>query len=89
MARVGVADALLVEPADPLLDLVGGVAEDDDVADAGLADCVEHVLEDRPAVEASEGLRRPNRLAALAARTTAATLTGDPSRHRRCGRCRR
>ena len=59
VARVGVADAVLVEPLDAVLDLVGGVAEDDDdFVDPGLADRVEDVLEDRPAVEAGKRLRR-------------------------------
>ena len=60
MARIGIADALLRQPVDAVLDLLRRVTEDDDdLVDPGRPDGIEDVLEDRPALEEREGLRRP------------------------------
>jgi hypothetical protein len=59
VARIGVADALLREPVDTVLDLLRRVAEDDDdLVDAGRPDRVQNVFKDRPSLEERQGLRR-------------------------------
>ncbi len=60
VARIGIADAVLRQPVDAVLDLLRRVTEDDDdLVDPGGPNGIQDVLQDRPSLEERQCLWRP------------------------------